>query len=232
MRRLAAIEYVSLDGVVQAPGHAGEDPDGGFEHGGWTGPFMAEHRRYISESFQTVDAFLLGRITYELFAAVWPAITDETDQIARALNTRPKYVASTTLTDPAWQGTRLLSADVARDVTELKAQPGHRIALIGSSQLAHLLIRHDLIDEYELYVHQSCSAAASDCSPKTVPHQTCGSSTAQPPAVDSSSSATNACTLIRRLDPSTGAPSPVIGQLPVAEHLKRNPANPRPRDRI
>ena len=71
MRKLAAIEYVSLDGVVQAPGHAAEDPEGGFEHGGWTAPFMAEHRRYISESFQTVDAFLLGRITYEIFAAVW-----------------------------------------------------------------------------------------------------------------------------------------------------------------
>jgi dihydrofolate reductase len=153
MRNLAAIEYVSLDGVMQAPGHAAEDPDGGFEHGGWTGAFMAEHRRYISASFQTVDAFLLGRITYEIFAAVWPAITDDNDQIAHRLNTRPKYVASTTLADPAWQGTRLLSADVAREVTELKAQPGKRIALIGSSQLAHYLMRHDLIDEYELYVH-------------------------------------------------------------------------------
>jgi len=153
MRRLAAIEYVSLDGVVQAPGHAGEDPDGGFEHGGWTGAFMADHRRYISESFQTVDAFLLGRITYELFAAVWLAVTDENDQIAHMLNTRPKYVASATLTDPTWQGTRLLGVDVARDVTELKAQRGNRIALIGSSQLAHHLMRHDLIDEYELYVH-------------------------------------------------------------------------------
>ena len=153
MRKLAAIEYVSLDGVVQAPGHAAEDPDGGFEHGGWTAPFMAEHRRYISESFQTVDAFLLGRITYEIFAAVWPTITDENDQIAHRLNTRPKYVASTTLTHPAWQGTRLLGADVARGVTELKAQPGSRIALVGSSGLAHHLMRHDLIDEYELYVH-------------------------------------------------------------------------------
>jgi dihydrofolate reductase len=100
-----------------------------------------------------VDAFLLGRVTYELFAAVWPAFTDENDQIAHVLNSRPKYVASTTLTDPAWQGTRLLSADVAGEVTELKAQRGNRIALIGSSQLAHYLIRHDLIDEYELYVH-------------------------------------------------------------------------------
>jgi dihydrofolate reductase len=153
MRRLAAIEYVSLDGVMQAPGHRGEDPDGGFGHGGWTSPSMAEHRRYLSESFQTVDAFLLGRITYEIFAAVWPTITDKNDQIAHALNTRPKYVASTTLTDPTWQGTSLLSADVARDVTKLKAQPGNRIALIGSSGLAHHLIRHDLIDEYELYVH-------------------------------------------------------------------------------
>jgi dihydrofolate reductase len=172
MRRLAAIEYVSLDGVVQAPGHAGEDPDGGFEHGGWTAPFMAEHRRYISESFQTVDAFLLGRITYETFAAVWPTITDENDQIARMLNTRPKYVASTTLTDPAWHGTRLLSADVARDVTELKAQPGNRIALIGSSRLAHHLMRHDLIDEYELYVHPVVLGRGKRLFPEDAPAST------------------------------------------------------------
>jgi len=172
MRKLAAIEYVSLDGVVQAPGHAAEDPDGGFEHGGWTAPFMAEHRRYLSESFQTVDAFLLGRITYEIFAAVWPAITDENDQIAHRLNNYPKYVASTTLTDPAWQGTRLLGADVARDVTELKAQPGSRIAVVGSSGLAHYLIRHDLIDVYELYVHPVVLGPGKRLFPEDAPAST------------------------------------------------------------
>ena len=97
MRKLAVIEYVSLDGVVQAPGHAGEDPEGGFVHGGWTGPFMADHRRYNTQLFPTAGAFLFGRRTYEIFAEYWPTVTDEADRIAGALNSRPKYVASTTL---------------------------------------------------------------------------------------------------------------------------------------
>jgi dihydrofolate reductase len=97
---------------------------------------------------------------------------DENDQIAQVLNSRPKYVASTTLTDPAWHGTRLLSADVARDVTELKAQPGNRIALIGSSRLAHHLIRHDLIDEYELYVHPVVLGRGKRLFPEDAPAST------------------------------------------------------------
>jgi dihydrofolate reductase len=82
---LLVVEYVSLDGVIQAPGHAGEDPDGGFAHGGWTGPFMADHRRCNSRLYPTAGAFLLGRRTYEIFAASWPTVTDPTDRIALAL---------------------------------------------------------------------------------------------------------------------------------------------------
>ena len=89
MRRVVAVEYLSLDGVVQAPGHRGEDTEGGFAHGGWTGPFMADHRRYISELFRGAGAFLLGRTTYEIFAAYWPTVTDEGDEIARALTPSP-----------------------------------------------------------------------------------------------------------------------------------------------
>jgi dihydrofolate reductase len=84
-RSLAVVDYVSLDGVIQAPGHAGEDRDGGFPHGGWsssTAEFMADHRRYNSQLFPTAGAFLLGRRTYEIFAAYWPTVTDERDQIA------------------------------------------------------------------------------------------------------------------------------------------------------
>ncbi|HYN19307.1 MAG TPA: dihydrofolate reductase family protein, partial [Actinomycetes bacterium] len=133
MSKLVVLEYVSLDGVIQAPGHAGEDPAGGFEHGGWTGPFMSDHRRDVAESFYAAEAFLLGRLTYEIFAGYWPAVTDASDEIAHLLNTRPKYVASTSLTDPAWAGTTVLGADVAAEVARLKAQPGRELLVVGSA---------------------------------------------------------------------------------------------------
>jgi dihydrofolate reductase len=153
MRSVIAVEYLSLDGVIQAPGHAGEDPEGGFAHGGWTGPFMADHRRYLSESFQAAGAFLLGRVTYEIFAAYWPTVTDEHDAIAWALNSLPKYVASTALRLAQWKGTTVLRSDVPGEVTRLKQQPGKPILVIGSSGLAQTLMHHDLIDEYQLWLH-------------------------------------------------------------------------------
>ena len=152
MRRVV-VEYVSLDGVIQAPGHPGEDPEGGFEHGGWTGPFMADHRRYLSEAFPAAGAFLLGRLTYEIFAAYWPTVTDGEDEIARALNSLPKYVASTTLNEAKWDGTTLIKGDVAEEVARLKEQPGRDILVVGSSGLAQTLMHHDLIDEYQLWLH-------------------------------------------------------------------------------
>lgn len=90
MRKLIVVEYVSLDGVIQAPGHAAEEVAGGFARGGWTGPFLPDHRRYNTELYQTAGAFLLGRLTYEIFAAYWPTVTNPDDQIARALNALPK----------------------------------------------------------------------------------------------------------------------------------------------
>src|SRR5215468_8429441 len=97
MRKLVAIEYMSLDGVTQAPGHAGEDVDGDFAHGGWTVPFMDDHRRYMREALGTMGALLLGRITYEIWAGYWPNVTDPSDDIARILNAVPKYVATRTM---------------------------------------------------------------------------------------------------------------------------------------
>src|SRR5215212_10279439 len=126
MRDIVIVEYISLDGVIQGPGHAGEDPDGGFEQGGWTGPFMRDHRRYLSESFQGAGAFLLGRLTYQIFAAYWPSVTDENDDIARALNNLPKYVVSTNLTEAGWKGTTIIRGNVAGEVAKLKQQPGKR----------------------------------------------------------------------------------------------------------
>ena len=152
MRGLTVIEYVSLDGVMQAPGHAQEDPAGGFSHGGWTGPFMGEHGRYMREALNTMGALLLGRLTYEIWAGYWPTVTDPADEIARMLNQVPKYVASTTLTDGAWPQTTVID-DVAGQVGELKQQPGKDIVVMGSSELAQSLIGHDLVDEYRLMIH-------------------------------------------------------------------------------
>ena len=146
------IEYTSLDGVIQGPGHAGEDTDGGFRQGGWTGPFMAEHGHYLSALFQAAGGFLLGRRTYDIWARYWPTVTDESDHIARALNSLPKYVASATLTEPAWAGTTVLR-DVPGEVAELRKQPGKPILLMGSSTLAQSLMAHGLVDEYQLLVH-------------------------------------------------------------------------------
>lgn len=153
MTRLVVLEYTSIDGVIQAPGHAGEDDAGGFQHGGWTQPQMSDHRRYVAESFYAADAFLLGRLTYEIFAAYWPTVTDPSDEIATALNTRHKYVASSTLRDPAWEHTTLLGPDIAAEVAVLKAQPGRELLVVGSGRLAHALFDHELVDEYRLMVH-------------------------------------------------------------------------------
>jgi len=152
MSTIVVIEYTSLDGVIQGPGHAGEDTDGGFQRGGWTVPFMAEHGRYLSPLFQAAGGFLLGRRTYDIWARYWPTVTDEKDQIARALNSRPKYVASATLEEPAWKGTTVLR-DVPGEVAELRKQPGGQILLMGSSALTQSLMAHGLVDEYQLWVH-------------------------------------------------------------------------------
>jgi dihydrofolate reductase len=153
MSKLIVAEYVSLDGVVQAPGHSAEDPEGGFEHGGWTAPFMEAHRRYNTEFFQTAGAFLLGRVTYEIWAGYWPNVTDENDEIARALNTKPKYVASKTLTEAEWAGTTLIKHDLPTKLARLKEKPGQPIMLLGSSELAQTLMEHDLADEFQLWLH-------------------------------------------------------------------------------
>jgi dihydrofolate reductase len=152
MRRLIVIEYLSLDGVTQAPGHPAEDRNGDFAHGGWTGPFMDDHGRYMREALNTMGALLLGRLTYEIWAGYWPTVTDPADEIARMLNTVPKYVASTTLTSGSWPQTTVID-DVAGQVGELKHQPGKDIVVMGSSGLAQTLIGHDLIDEYRLMIH-------------------------------------------------------------------------------
>src|SRR5918998_5481407 len=140
--KLTTTTFVSLDGVMQGIGGPDEDRSGGFERGGWTTPLFAnEAATFLNEVYGRADAFLFGRRTYEIFAGYWGAVEDPgINLIAMALNSRPKYVASTTLTDPRWADTTVLSGDVAAAVGELKAKPGGELQVVGSLSVVRLLL--------------------------------------------------------------------------------------------
>jgi dihydrofolate reductase len=153
MRRLVVNEFMSLDGVAQAPGGDGEDTSGGFAHGGWHMRYMEDEptQRWVLESIVEAGGFLLGRRTYEIFAAYWPNASEEEQVVAEPLNTKPKYVASTTLTEPlAWQNSRLLEGEITSAVAALKQVDGGDLHVIGSTQLVQDLIEHGLVDELRL----------------------------------------------------------------------------------
>jgi dihydrofolate reductase len=154
MRKVIADEWMTLDGVIQAPGQEDEDRTGGFQHGGWhVGYFDDIAQRQVVESVVKAGGFLLGRRTYEIFAAHWPKASEEEQVLAEPLNTKPKYVASRTLAEPLeWQNSRVLQGDVAEAVAALKQEDGEDLHVIGSSQLVQMLFEHDLVDEFRLMI--------------------------------------------------------------------------------
>src|SRR5512139_217907 len=152
MRKLVVGTFVTLDGVMQAPGGPDEDRDGGFRHGGWLVPYFDDKFLGIMTAWtKRAGAFLLGRKTYEIFAASWPKSTDPADEIATALNTRPKFVASRTLDKVTWNNSHLLKGDVAEEVAKLKTQEGGEMQVHGSGDLVQTLLRHDLVDTIRIW---------------------------------------------------------------------------------
>jgi dihydrofolate reductase len=152
MATLSITTFVTLDGVMQAPGGPQEDPRGGFSHGGWSFPYADEDfGAFMSGVFARADAFLLGRYTYELFAAYWPNAKQD-NEVAIELNRLPKFVASRTLEKADWKGTKIIR-DVISEVAQLKGMYEREIQVHGSAGLAQTLIRNDLIDRYNLLIY-------------------------------------------------------------------------------
>jgi dihydrofolate reductase len=151
--RLILTTFLSLDGVMQAPGGPDEDRSGDFQHGGWIVPYAdPDMGRMIDETFAATDAFLLGRKTYDIFAGHWPRVTDPTDPVATALNRLPKYVVSRTLEKAEWNNSTVIRGDIAKQVAELKRRHEREILIQGSSELIQTLLANDLVDEYRLLV--------------------------------------------------------------------------------
>jgi dihydrofolate reductase len=153
MGTLSIATFATLDGVMQAPGGPDEDRDGGFEHGGWSFPYFSDDMGdVVNSAFAHADCFLLGRRTYEIFAASWPNFPDKDDPVASKLNTLPKYVVSTTLDKAEWEPTTIIRGDVPAEVTKLKDEYDGEVQVHGSAGLAQTLHAHGLIDEYRLFI--------------------------------------------------------------------------------
>ena len=153
MRKLNVVSFITLDGVMQAPGGPEEDPTGGFKHGGWVAGYFDDFlgKVIVKQMSKTFD-LLLGRKTYEIFAAHWPYVNTNEDTIAAGINNARKYVASKTLTKLDWSNSELIKGDLAKEVKKLKDQGGPEIQVHGSGDLIQTLLKHDLVDELWLKI--------------------------------------------------------------------------------
>jgi dihydrofolate reductase len=151
--RLTATEFLTIDGVMQSPGAPEEDPRDGFDLGGWLPPYFDEETgQYMNEVFDQAGAFLLGRLTYEAMAAFWPSVDEPGNRVGSQLNSLPKYVVTSTLTDLSWAGAVPVSGDIAAKAAELRRAPGKELQIHGSGALVRSLMRQDLIDAYRLVI--------------------------------------------------------------------------------
>lgn len=154
MRDVIVSEFMTLDGVVQAPAYPDEDTSGGFAHGGWHTGYLDEvAMRWVVENVSSAGGFLLGRGTYDMFAGHWPKAGDEEQALAQPLNTKPKYVASRRLTEPLeWQNSSLLSGDAVDAVRALKGEDGGDLVVLGSPKLVQALMQAGLVDQFRLMI--------------------------------------------------------------------------------
>jgi dihydrofolate reductase len=172
--RLTTTTNVSVDGVMQGLGGPDEDRRGGFDRGGWALPlFDSESEDHVSEIYGSADAFLFGRRTYEIFAASWGTGSWGAGQgdnpISAALNTKPRYVASNSLTDPQWEGTTVLTGDLATAIGDLKAQQDGELVVPGSGALVRWLLAHDLVDQLDLLTYPVVVGQGTRLFPDTGP---------------------------------------------------------------
>jgi dihydrofolate reductase len=169
--RLTTTTNVSVDGVMQGLGGPDEDRSGGFDRGGWAIPLLdTETGDHLNEVYGGAAAFLFGRRTYEIFASSWGAITEMiTSPIGAALNSRPKYVVSTSLTAPQWAGTTVLTGDVAAAVADLKAQQDGELLVPGSGALVRWLLANDLVDQLDLLTYPVVVGQGTRLFPDTGP---------------------------------------------------------------
>ena len=155
MRKLIVSEFVTLDGVMQAPGGPDEDRSGGFEHGGWQMSYNDDaFGHFVIKGIAEAGGFVLGRKTYEIFAGYWPTAPDEEGAVREPLNNLPKFVASKTLRDPLpWNNSIVIKGDLEAKIRKLKKENGNHLLVIGSGNLVQTLIQDDLVDEYRLMIH-------------------------------------------------------------------------------
>ena len=154
MRKIIVGTFLSLDGVMQAPGGSLEDTEGGFKHGGWQIPYFdADAGKIMNASFAETYGLLLGRVTYQIFAAYWPHASAE-EPLAEQMNSMPKFVASTTLDKVEWSNSTLIKRNIAEEIAKLKQVSGAgHLMVVGSGKLAQTLMQHNLVDEYTLWIH-------------------------------------------------------------------------------